>query len=86
MARVANIHQILNNVEYYFLYRYKDSTFNDINCENLLCKYFDNKQFIEKIKQFQTLKFLSWNIQSLNSKFIQLKEYICSESGQLQKP
>ena len=80
--RVGSIHQILNNIEYDFLSRYKDSTLNDNNFENpyyeidLSCKYFDNKQFIEKLKQFQTLKFLSWNIQSLNSKFIQLKEYI----------
>ena len=80
--RVGSICQILNNIEYDFLSRYKDSTLNGNNYENpyyeidLACSYFNNKQFIEKCKQFQTLKFLSWNIQSLNSKFIQLKEYI----------
>ena len=79
---MGSICQILNNIEYDFLSRYKDSTLNGNNYENpyyeidLSCSYFNNKQFIEKCKQFQTLKFLSWNIQSLNSKFIQLKEYI----------
>ena len=40
------------------------------------CKYFDDKDFIEKCANRKNLKFLSWNIQSLRSKFEQLKDYI----------
>ena len=43
---------------------------------DLKCSYFDNTQLINKFKNCRKIKFLSWNLGSLPSKFDEFKEYI----------
>ncbi len=40
------------------------------------CSYFDETQLIQKFKSCKNLKFLSWNLGSLPSKFEEFKEYV----------
>ena len=52
-----------------------DSPYADIN---LSCSYLDESQFVQKFKNFKQLSFMSFNIQSLPSKFADFQELICN--------
>ena len=82
MTNNFNINDIFQNIDYDFLTKFNNSNLNRFDFESpyydldLSCKYFNDNEFIEKCANIKNLKFLSWNIQSLNSKFEQLKDYI----------
>ena len=82
MTNNFNINDIFQNIDYDFLTKFNNSNLNRFDFESpyydldLSCKYFNDNEFIEKCANIKNLKFMSWNIQSLNSKFEQLKDYI----------
>lgn len=53
--------------------QFDDSPYSNIN---LNCQYFEEQEVIDKFKDLNKISFLSWNIQSLPSKFTELKDFL----------